>query len=62
MRDLAKKVADKLKGNIVFTPSTKQAFTLTSDFSESQSLLKWFPKENMDTILDKLIDAFHNQP
>lgn len=60
MCDLAKKVASKLESNVVFTPSTKQAFTLTSDFPESQSLLNWFPKNNIDTIIDKLIAMFRN--
>lgn len=60
MRDLAEKIANKLGGKVVFTPSTTQAFTLTSDFSESQSLLKWFPKNNIDNIIEKLITIFRN--
>lgn len=55
MRDLAQKVAKKLGGSVVFVPSTTQAFTLTSNFIESQSLLGWSPKEDVDAMLDKLI-------
>ncbi|MDO8557231.1 MAG: NAD(P)-dependent oxidoreductase [Candidatus Jorgensenbacteria bacterium] len=60
MRDLANKVADKLGGKVVFVPSTKQAFTLTSDFSESQSLLKWSPKNGIDDMIGKLIDILRS--
>jgi len=58
MRDLAEMVAKKLGGKVVFTPSTKQAFTLTSDYSESQKLLKWHPKDDIDTMVEKLITVF----
>ena len=60
MRDLAKKVADKLGGKVIFTPSTKQAFTLTADSSESQALLNWFPKNNIDDMIEKLINIFRS--
>jgi UDP-glucuronate 4-epimerase len=56
MRDLAEKVVAKLGGKVVFTPSTIQAFTLTSDGSESQEMLKWAPKHTMDMMLDELIE------
>ncbi len=58
MRDLAEKIVSKMGGKVVFTPSTKQAFTLTSDMEESQSALGWVPKYDMDMMIDKLIDAF----
>ena len=58
MRDLAEKIVSKMGGKVVFTPSTKQAFTLTSDIEESQSALGWVPKYDMDMMIDKLIDAF----
>ena len=60
MRDLAEKIAAKLGGKVIFTPSTTQAFTLTSDFAESQFILKWFPKNDIDNIIDKLINIFRN--
>ena len=60
MRDLAEKIAHKLGGKVVFTPSTAQAFTLTSDMPESQTLLKWFPKNNLDDIIDKLISILRS--
>ncbi|MEK7464439.1 MAG: NAD(P)-dependent oxidoreductase [Patescibacteria group bacterium] len=60
MRDLATKVASRLESKVVFTPSTTQAFTLTSNFSESQKLLKWFPKNNIDDIIEKLVNIFNS--
>lgn len=54
MRNLAEMIAAKLEGKVVFMPSTTQAFTLTSDFAESQSLLKWMPKNTLDTMVEKL--------
>jgi len=56
MRDLAERIANKLGGKVKFVPSTKQAFTLTSDFSESQKLLNWSPKDDIDSMIDKLIN------
>ncbi|MDP3956376.1 MAG: NAD(P)-dependent oxidoreductase [bacterium] len=55
MRDLAEKIAKKLGGKVVFTPSTTQSFTLTSDASETKKILNWLPKNNIDDIIDKLI-------
>lgn len=57
MCDLAKKIAKKLGGKVIFTHSTAQAFTLTSDLEESQSALGWRPKINMDTMIDDLIKS-----
>ncbi len=60
MTDLARRVVGKLGGKVVFIPSTNQAFTLTSDFSESQKLLKWFPKNTIDDMIEKLINILRN--
>lgn len=55
MRDLAEKIARKLDGKVVIVPSTAQAFTLTADNAESQELLGWHPKNDIDTMIEKLI-------
>jgi len=60
MADLARKVVNKLGGKVIFIPSTNQAFTLTSDFSESQELLQWFPKNDIDDMIEMLIDILRN--
>lgn len=58
MRDLAKKVAERLGTKVIFTPSTNQAFTLTADSAESQSILGWSPQKNMDDIISELLEIF----
>jgi len=55
MRDLAEKVASKLGGKVVFTPSTKQSFTLTTNYEESQKILNWRPQNDINDIIEKLI-------
>lgn len=55
MRDLAEKVASKLGGKVVFAPSTRQSFTLTTNYEESQKILNWQPKNSIDDIIEKLI-------
>lgn len=57
MRDLAEKIASKLGGKVIYTPSTSQAFTLTSEFQESQSLLGWSPRYTIDDMIEMLISS-----
>ncbi len=54
MRDLAEKIVSKLGGKVVLVPSTNQAFTLTSDVSETEKILNWSPQNNLDDIINKL--------
>jgi len=61
MRDLAEKISKKLGGKVVFTPSTVQAFTLTAEETESQSMLGWHPQNDMDTMIDKLIPIIRDE-
>ncbi len=51
MKDLATKVAEKCGGKVTFTPSTKQAFSLTTDSVDSQQLLGWEVSDDLDSIL-----------
>ena len=60
MRDLAARVAEKLSGKVIFAPSTSQAFTLTSDLAESQSLLGWSPENDINDMIEKLIVLLRN--
>lgn len=61
MGDLAARIAQKLGGKVTFVPSTAQAFTLTSNYAESQSLLGWHPQETMDSMIDRLITILRDQ-
>lgn len=57
MRDLANKIIAKLGGRISFRPSTAQAFTLTSDASETTKILNWRLENDISAIIDKLSAA-----
>lgn len=52
MRDLAEKVVKKFGGKVVYTPTTKQAFSLTTDPVDSRRLLGWEVLDDLDAILD----------
>ncbi len=51
MRDLAEKVIKKFGGKVVYIPKTIQAFSLTTDASETKQILGWEPYDDLDAIL-----------
>jgi UDP-glucuronate 4-epimerase len=61
MRDLADKVATRLRGKVRITPSTSQAFTLTADPSDSQKMLGWEPRFDMDRMIELLVDILGDE-
>lgn len=60
MGDLAEKVVKKCGGKVVYTPTTKQAFSLTTDPSDSKKFFGWEVCDNLDAILDGV--AHHVAP
>jgi UDP-glucuronate 4-epimerase len=54
MRVLAEKVVKKFGGKIAYVPSTKQAFSLTTDPVDSERLLGWQVHDDLDAILDEV--------
>lgn len=52
MRDLAQKVVAKFGGKITHVPATVQAFSLTTDPSDSEKILGWKVKDDIDRILE----------
>lgn len=55
MRDLAEKAVEKFGGKIVYVPSTKQTFSLTTDPSDSQLSFSWQVSDDLDAILDDVV-------
>ena len=51
MRDLAELVVNKFGGKITYIPSTKQAFSLTTDPSDSKIFFDWEVCDDLDVIL-----------
>jgi UDP-glucose 4-epimerase len=51
MKDLAEAAAKKFGTNVVFVPKTAQAFTLTTDPSDSWSILGWRVANDLEQIL-----------
>jgi len=52
MQDLAERVVKKYGGKVVYTPTTQQAFSLTTDPVDSERLLGWEVSDDLDSILD----------
>lgn len=51
MRDLAERVVKKYGGRVIYTPTTQQAFSLTTDPVDSRRLLGWEVSDHLDSIL-----------
>lgn len=51
MRDLAEKVVKKFGGKVTYVPSTKQAFSLTTDPFETKQAFGWEVRDDLDSIL-----------
>jgi len=60
MRDLARLCADRIGGEVRFTASTSQAFTLTCDMSQSQEALQWQARRGIEEIIESLIVICRN--
>lgn len=60
MRDLAQMIAQRLHGEVQFVPGTKQAFTLTSNYGESQKIIGWRHEYNLQQIIDRLCKIMHS--
>jgi nucleoside-diphosphate-sugar epimerase len=54
MKDLAETVARKFGTKVVFVPKTAQAFTLTTDPSDSWTILGWRIADDLERILDEV--------
>lgn len=61
MRDLAEKAVEKIGGNIVYVPSTKQTFSLTTNPTETEAILGWKVKDTIDDILGDVIRFVKNE-
>ncbi|MEK7117463.1 MAG: SDR family oxidoreductase [Patescibacteria group bacterium] len=57
MKDLAEMVVKKFEGKVVYVPSTKQTFSLTTDPSDSKKLFAWEIQDDVDAILDRVADC-----
>lgn len=55
MRDLAERVVKKYRGKVVYIPTTKQAFSLTTDPVDSKRLLGWEVSDDLDLMLDDVV-------
>lgn len=60
MRDLARLCADRIGGEVRFTPATTQAFTLTCDMSQSKEALAWQVRHGIDEIIASLIALYRH--
>lgn len=55
MKDLAETVARKFGTNVIFVPKTAQAFTLTTDPSDSWTILGWRVSNDLEQILGDVV-------
>jgi hypothetical protein len=61
MKDLAGMVAKKFGTNVIFVPKTVQAFTLTTEPSDSWTTLGWRISNDLEQILDDLARALDSR-
>ena len=58
MADLAERIIAKTgKGELMFTPSSRQAFDLCSTSTKAADQLGWSPALDIDAIIDKYVEA-----
>lgn len=52
MRDLAEKAVKRIGGEVIYVPSTKQTFSLTTDPTDTETILGWKVEDSIDDILE----------